>query len=239
MNPTTEAEQVEVPPGHTLPPLPERTGHGSITEVVTDALREAIVSGALTPGTRLREAQLAETWAVSRTPVRDALMRIADEGLTIRSANRGSVVATVTPDEIFGVYDVRAALEGLAARTAAARRPPGLVDELVRIHSRFQAARGDSVRLAATNLEFHRAIRRAAGHAYLDRFLGQLENAVRRFGPSTFATQGRPDAAELEHQAIIDAIAVGDEDEAEASAVEHMRHAQRVRMEWLTRTPPD
>ena len=99
--------------------------HGSTTDAVTEALREAILDGSLAPSTWLREDDLAQQLRVSRTPVREALRRLSDEQLTVRSAHRGSMVAPMSLDDILAVYAVREALEGAGGpddgRAAASR----------------------------------------------------------------------------------------------------------------------
>lgn len=208
--------------------------HGSTTDAVTDALREAILTGLLQPQQWLREDELARALAVSRTPVRDALRRLSDEGLAQHSANRGTVVAPMGLDEILSVYAVRTHLEGLAARLAAGLRPPGLISELLEIHREMsQATQAGSTDLSAINLRFHRAIRDATQNSYLQRFLYQIENAVRRCGETTFAEPGRPQEVLDEHAAIIEAIAAGDAGLAEAHATAHMRTAREVRLRQM------
>lgn len=206
---------------------------GNTTDAVTDVLREAILLGVLMPGSWLREDELARALKVSRTPVREALRRLSDEGLTQRAANRGTVVAPMTVDEILAVYAVRESLEGLAARIAAQRRPPGLVEELRAVHQEMLRESIDAEERARLNLDFHRIIREAAGNPYLSRFLTQVEHAVRRFGTTTLAQPGRGDSALNEHYGILEAIAVGDPDLAEKRAVEHMHRAREARLKHL------
>lgn len=210
-----------------------RADHGTTTDAVTDVLREAILSGVLTPPTWLREDELASALKVSRTPVREALRRLTDEGLTQRVANRGTVVTSMTLDEVLAVYAVREALEGLAARSAANRVSPKLLEALQMVQSKMIDAVGDTTETAVLNLEFHRLIREASGNSYLMRFLAQVEHAVRRFGQSTYAIPGRGEDAVTEHQGIIDAIAVGNADLAEELATQHMRKARESRVRQI------
>lgn len=214
--------------------LLSEAAHGSTTDAVTDALREGILSQVLLPLTWLREDEIAHNLDVSRTPVREALRRLSDEGLTQRVANRGTVVAPMTMEEILAVYTVRESLEGLAARMAAARQVPGLVEELRQVNDQMSAvARDDPEQLAVLNLEFHRLIRQASGNSYLERFLRQIEHAVRRFGRSTYDAPGRIEETLEEHLAIIRAIAEGDADAAERQAMAHMRRARQIRLSQL------
>lgn len=209
--------------------------HGSTTDAVTDALREAILDGRLPPSTWLREDELSRQLNVSRTPVREALRRLTDEQLTIREAHRGTVVAPLSIDDVLAVYVVRESLEGMAARMAARRRPAGVVDELATIQRDMEAAAGtrDIPALVQLNLDFHRVLRRASGNPYLDRFLVQVEHAVRRFGVSTFEDEGRTEHLLDEHRAIVEAVASGDPELAELRAAEHIQAARETRIQAM------
>ncbi|MGH3360549.1 MAG: GntR family transcriptional regulator [Nocardioidaceae bacterium] len=208
------------------------THRGRTTEAVTDALREAILDGVLPPTTWLREDEIARTFEVSRTPVREALRRLADDGLATKTANHGTAVAPLSIEDILALYVVREDLEGLAARLAATARPPGLVDELDAISDQMRdAASGSDVPLLVRlNLEWHRSLRRAAGNTYLDRFLNQVEHAVRRLPVSTFAHPGRAEEVLAEHDAVTRAIEAGDGEAAESAASQHMHRAREIRL---------
>lgn len=207
---------------------------GNMTDAVTEALREAILSGVLPAPAWLREDELAAALRVSRTPIREALRRLSDEGLTQRVANRGTVVTPVTIDEVLAVYAVRESLEGLAARTAALRRPRGLVERLRDIHQRMSDnLESDPAVMAELSFEFHTAIRDAVANPYLTRFLNHAEQVIRRFGRTTFAQPGRPGEALDEHLALLEAIASGDSVLAEKIATEHMRHAREIHVAEL------
>ncbi|MBV9660990.1 MAG: GntR family transcriptional regulator [Acidimicrobiales bacterium] len=213
--------------------LSREPAHGRTTDDVTRALREAVLDGVIPPSTWLRESDLAAALGVSRTPIREALLRLADDGLVERVANRGSIVKAMTPEEVLAVYYVRESLEGLAARAAALRGHPDLVARLEQIHAAMAECSSDgaSSALAEMNLAFHRAIRESsADNPYLHRFLVQVEQAVRRFGRSTYDSMERREQGLAEHAAIIDAIAAGDAERAQAVAARHMRKAREARM---------
>ena len=204
---------------------------GRTTEAVTDALREAILDGALAPSTWLREDEIAATLDVSRTPVREALRRLADEGLAHKTAHHGTVVSPMSMEDIMALYVIRENLEGLAARLAAVRGEPGLVPALREVQETMEGLvdSGDSAALSRHNIAFHRLIRNAAGNQYLERFLGQAEQAVRRLAPTTFDFPGRPATGCAEHAEIIEAIAARDPDAAEEAGKRHMRNAREIR----------
>ena len=214
---------------------PAATHRGRTTEAVTDALREAILDGVLPPNEWLREDEIAQSFKVSRTPVREALRRVADEGLAVKTANHGTVVAPLSLEDVLALYVVRENLEGLAARLGATRCPPGLVDTLDGIGRKMhEAAKTDDVsRLSRLNLDWHRALREATSNTYLDRFLGQVEHAVRRMVVSTYSHHGRVDEVLAEHDAVVRAIEARDGDAAEKAAKQHMHRAREIRLSLL------
>lgn len=215
--------------------LTEGPRRGRTTEAITDALREAILDGVMGPSVWLREDELARVFKVSRTPVREALRRLADEGLAVKTVNHGTVVAPLSLDDILALYVVREDLEGLAARLAAVRCPVGLVEQLDDVGRRMEqaAAEKDVATLSRLNLEWHRVLRVGASNSYLDRFLAQVEHAVRRLPSSTLSQPGRGEEAVHEHDAVTRAIAAGDADAAERLARAHMRRAREIRVSVL------
>ena len=210
--------------------------HGSAADAATDALREAILDGALAPGTWLREADLAAELGVSRTPVREAISRLGNEGLITRTTNSGSVVASLSVNDVIAVYAVRESLEATAARLVASVGNTRLVESLNDIHERMVAAidEPDAGRKSAElNLIFHAEIREATGNAYLRRFLTEVEHAVRRFQRFGYDDDAHMLRTLEEHRRIIDAIAARDPKLAAAAAAEHMRTARQMRIRDL------
>jgi DNA-binding GntR family transcriptional regulator len=212
---------------------PKSFSRGAATDDVTALLREAILDGRLPPHSWLREQDLAALFQVSRTPVREALRRLADEQLVERTANRGCRVKAMTVEDVLAVYLVRESLESLAARIAAQKATPALVARLTELHEQMSAPGITSAEMAELNLHFHRAIRAQTGNAYLERFLTQVEHAVRRFGTSTFEDPQRVPEIHEEHRQIIEAIAAGDGAAAEKVTGHHMRCARDARIKHL------
>lgn len=216
---------------------PRKVKHrsGSTTDDVTDRLREAILDGTIPPASWLREADLAETLRVSRTPIREALKRLADEQLVEREANRGCRVRPMTFDDTLAVYSVRESLDALAARTVALAQPEGLVDSLRQLQRQAQDPAHSLDELALINLNFHRTIRSAASNAYLERFLVQVEHAVRRFGQGDPEGPDRMAEVYEEHEEIIAAIEAGDANAAGQAAARHVRLARNARVASIMR----
>jgi DNA-binding GntR family transcriptional regulator len=216
--------------------LEQTPDHGSTTDVVTDALREAILEGALPEGTWLREDELANDLGVSRTPVRDALRRLSDEHLAERMAHRGTVVASMRLEDVLAAYAVREVLEGAAARSVANRPLPGTTEELSRIHAAMVDAfkREEFTLLPTLNLEFHAALREGSDNPYLRRFLLQIEHTVRRVQNRTATFTSRSADTIDEHGAIVAAIIAGDSDLAAERAQTHIRNAREARIRRLS-----
>lgn len=207
-------------------------GEGSTADAIHAAITEGILSQSLPPGWRLGEERLAGLFAVSRTPVREALMRLESERLATRHRRSGLVVASIDPQQILEIYVVREALEGIAARHAARFRSPIDLSLLEQLNHEIAAAAdaGDFQRMARLNVEWHKALAHASRNALLEQFVDQVHQAVRRFRRTTFSEPGRAAAAVEEHTAIIEALRAGDEIEAESLARKHMQLALETRM---------
>jgi DNA-binding GntR family transcriptional regulator len=204
---------------------------------VYEALRAAIVAKRLLPGDRLAEEQLAKQFGVSRTPVREALLRLEAEQFATRVARRGLVVRPIPEREVLEVYAVRAALDGLAASLAAGQATPPDKARLRWISDQISeaGARSDFGKMAELNIDLHEALCEAAHNGMLLHFMRQIHDWVRRFGEAdtTFSRPGRAAEAIAEHEEIIGAIEGGDADRAGSLARSHMNRAREARIAML------
>jgi DNA-binding GntR family transcriptional regulator len=202
---------------------------------VYNTLREAIVEGQLDPGDSLIEWHVARHFGTSRTPVREALLRLEAEGLAFRVPRRGLVVRRISEHEVLEVYAVRLELEGLAAREAAREAQPSDISQLRWVNQRLAEAikGGDSDRVPALTNEFHQMLATAARNTMLRRFIMQAQDWTRRVGTSTVALPGRRGAAVKEHERIIDAIAAHDAERAERLAREHIATGREFQLATL------
>jgi DNA-binding GntR family transcriptional regulator len=201
-------------------------------------IEEAIVSGELPPGTVLRQEQLSEQFQVSRTPVREALRRLAALGLVSFVPNRGVRVRTVSREELREAFLVRAELEGLATGLAAERLTPEDLHELEAAEKRFSRLTAelrslepgeDRRRLTGewvrANHAFHDVIYRAAASPLVERL---AKSARRTFsGPAVWAPGDHSiddlySLNERQHRAIRSALAAGSAAGAQALAREHV-----------------
>jgi DNA-binding GntR family transcriptional regulator len=197
----------------------------SVVDQVYAVMRERILEGELARGARLRQEALAEELGVSRTPLREALRRLAAEGLVEFLPNRGVQVTDLSPEAVRAAYEARLALEPGAARLAATRRPPA---ELAAMHEAVRVQRGaDGHGAYAASRAFHLALVRASENQYLIR-LGEalwvpgIAQAIYERQPDT-PDRRRTDIAE--HERIAAAVEAGDGGLAETLTREHIASA--------------
>lgn len=204
-----------------------RRGRGNAVTDTTQALREAILDGVLEPDEWLREESLTEILGVSRTPVREALNRLEEEGLIQRKPGQGARVTSLSIEDMSVVYQVRGSLESLTARMATERGTLSAKATLKGLHQDMQqAAKNDHLsEFSRLNIAFHAELAEMAGNAYLSRMLGTVETAIRRFGTRSY-NQDRMRHIILEHAAILESVLSGDGDSAAQAAIAHADHAR-------------
>jgi DNA-binding GntR family transcriptional regulator len=197
------------------------------------ALRAKILDGTLQPGAGLREIPLAEEFGVSRTPVREALMRLESDGLARRDG-RSLVVHAVSAEELIQVYDLRINLESEAAAQAAERRTTVDLASLEALWERDRAlvAPDDAVR-TSTNLDFHRAVWACSHNSVLQDLLGRLNAHLVHAPKSTLSVGDRWTTALEEHHALIAAIGIRNAAAAREIAAQHMRTARDLRLQLI------
>lgn len=219
----------------TLSPQPAIQRGQSLYEQVYQALRGAILSGELTAGQRLVETQLAEWLSVSRTPLREALRQLQQEGLVSSEANGGLRVTTLSVADAIELYDCRIALEQLAVAQACRQA----TDEQVKLLEQCviqaeqlanaAATPSHAVQLLELDYQFHHLIAQSSGNQRLTTLLDQLFDAMALLRIQTL--QHNPNVLEirLEHRQIYSAIATRDADAATDAIVSHLTASkQRV-----------
>jgi DNA-binding GntR family transcriptional regulator len=202
------------------------TAHRPLRSLVCDELRRLVITGELAPGTRLVEDRLASRLGVSRNPVREALQTLCSEGFVEILPRRGAVVAQITAEQAEELFDVRMALESLAARLAARRAAPGDVDRLRDVLDRAREATeaGGLDLLATCNTEFHQLVVQTARNDYLRLLIAPMARRVQWVFRVNAAE--RAPHSWTEHEELLGAIAAGDEEYAEAVARAHVAAAR-------------
>lgn len=196
----------------------------TLSDELRATLEELIVSGALHPGERLDEAELAARFRVSRTPVREALKALVATGLLEIKSRQGVTVATISIPILLEMFQMMAALEGLCAKFAARRATPGQKTALREIHRRLidALAASDPQRFYAVNQEFHDLLYDAAHTHFLAGQTRALRKRVAAYRRYVTHQPGRMSATIGEHERILAAIEGGDSDAAFTAASEHV-----------------
>lgn len=190
---------------------------------------EAIDQGIYRPGDRLVEAELAERFGVSRTPVREALQRLETQSMLTRDG-RSMIVASLDHNQLAELYVVRAELEGLAARLAARHAAPEEVRVLSDMVETDREIVDDPDELSRANRRFHKQIHLASHNRYLVQQLDLVHRSMALLASTSLAAEGRGEAALAEHADLVRAIAAGDGEAAQAALRAHISKAFETRL---------
>ena len=193
-------------------------------KVVAERLRDEIQDGTLSPGTRLRQNEVARRFGVSTTPVREAFAQLQAEGLVRIDPHRGAVVFRPTTDDLVEFYEIREVLESLAVVRAIPYLRPEVVRELSALVERMRRAE-DARRWLRLNDEFHLKLYACAKMPRLAALIENLRDASTPYIHMFVAGRPPSERANEEHQAILDACVQGDAAAAELAVREHLSSA--------------
>ncbi|HEV8275811.1 MAG TPA: GntR family transcriptional regulator [Streptosporangiaceae bacterium] len=196
-----------------------------MTDWVYEELKSAIVDLRLAPGDPLREATLADQLGVSKTPIREALTRLEQEGLVETTSFKGAVVTGYSRQDLLEIYELRELLENAAARTAAESMADVDRDRLDRIcrESRKLKKNHDAAGLAALISAFDDVLFEQVRNSRIRALIENLRAHLTRIGHLTAEIPGRIEASVDEHEKIVQAIAARDPEQAEQQMREHIR----------------
>lgn len=202
--------------------------HPPLTKVVTQTLRERILSGDIPLGERLIEGRLSEELGVSRMPVREALRELASEGLVTIEPRRGASVTTFTEQQKRELVEVRATLESLNAKLAAKRHDPAQIAALQRILAEGTQLleSNDASELSRQNFRFHDAIGNVAGNSVLQDTIRSLRDRTAMIFAPISRVRGKENWQE--HAAILRAVIDGDAELAGLLAARHVFNAAQM-----------
>jgi len=206
-----------------------------LRELVFESLREAIIAGQLRPGERMMEIQLAEEMGVSRTPVREAIRKLELEGLVVMIPRKGAYVAGLSLKDIADVFEIRRALEGLAAELAADRITEEELENLERylVIISEQIESSDLEKVVATDTDFHTMLYRASRNNRLTQIINNLREQIQWFRTTSLSYPGRMKVALEEHRKIVEAIASRDGELSRKIAMEHIENAENSMMSMI------
>lgn len=217
--------------------------YSNLREWAYRRVREMIITGELPPGADIHEGRLCAQLGISKSPLREALRQLAQDGLVIATSNRGSHVSVLTEEDIVEIYALRRTIEEMAVRLAAGRINPEQVAVLEANVAAMERRKreGDVREFAELDVTFHVEIARIAGHRRLLRVEESLQTEFLRLFIQQIAAWG--DEAEMDavrhHRAIVAALAAHDADAAVAHLRSHILSGERYRNAARNDTHPE
>ena len=193
-------------------------------EIIADTLEGMILDGTFADGARLDEVQLAARFKVSRTPIREAFQRLALSGLVEQIPRRGVFVRQPGPVELIEMFEVMAGMEAICARLAARRISDRALAEMRNVNARCQQAvqAGDTDLYYRENESFHHMLYRQSGNGFLEQECLRLHRRLKPFRRLQLRLRGRLGQSMAEHEAVVDALADGDEARAAEAIHAHV-----------------
>lgn len=205
--------------------MPDHQSQKDAYSLILSAIDEGIYG----PGDRLVEAELAERFGVSRTPIREALQRLETQSMLKRDG-RSLIVASLDHNQLAELYVVRAELEGLAAQLAAKHASAEEVRVLKDMVAADQKLIDNPRALSRANRRFHQQIHKASHNQYLVTQLELVHRSMALLATTSLAAEGRGDRALEEHGRIVSAIEAGDQQGANKALREHLSRAFETRL---------
>ena len=210
----------------TLEPVEEAT---SLDKLAYDKIKDAILTFHFLPNQALIEGELAEQLRISKTPVRDALMRLEKEELVTRVPFKGTYVSDVNNQDMADIYEIRSVLEGLAIRMAVNNLTDedfARMDKLIEDHDKALKQKEVAV-VSNINSEFHSIIIQKCPNARLRKYLYQLDDQLKRYRLLSIAQGVRLEKSIPEHKAILNALKERDALKAEEAMKDHLISAMK------------
>ena len=212
-----------------------------LREKIASMIRASIIDGRIAAGEKLREPVLSRQLGVSRTPLREALLQLDSEGFVEMTPRRGAVVRPLSKQDAAETYEVKGALEALAARLACERMDPDTLRKLRDINDRIASlrrARGaDQARILQLNTEFHQTLTDASGNEKLSQYVRVLRAQALRYNYIYLSVMSRLEESVAEHTQILDALRGKRADEVERLVREHGKSASRALCSYIDRQP--
>ncbi|MEM6665794.1 MAG: GntR family transcriptional regulator [Pseudomonadota bacterium] len=213
--------------------LDRSSGRQSSGEAAYEALMASIRAGVYRPGDRLREEDVGEQLALSRTPVREALRRLEADGIVEHRPRIGAVIRKLAHAEVVELYEMRMVLERTAAEMAAKHGADAEFDTLQDLNDQIEAERSNPARAAAINQQFHKGLYLACRNRFLLEAARALNNSLLLLGPTTFTDMDRITTVVAQHRDIVDALRAGDSAAAGQAAAAHLQASLRHRLRTL------
>lgn len=200
----------------------------SLTTLIFEKIREDVLNDVYKSGEKIIEAKVAEEMGVSRTPVREALKQLELDGLVENIPNRGVIVKGVTRGDIDDIYEMRVAIEGIAAKWSVERMSDETLLHLKEIYElmEFYTVKKDIDKIFELNTKFHEVIYKSACSRYLEHVLSDFQQFIKSTRKRSLETEGRMEEALDEHRAVLEAFIVRDVDRAVEALVTHIENSR-------------
>ncbi len=183
----------------------------TLRERIVDFIKDAVVTGRLKPGERVPEQEIAESFGISRTPIREAFRQLESEGFITVTPRKGAVVSPITDKDVSEFYAIKSLLEGFAAKTACLTLTPKELKKLETLNAQMEkyAERDDVKGFFRLDNQFHDTFLKACGNEKLCNLIHQLVQQFERFRITALALPGRMRDSVRQHNEIIEAFKTG------------------------------
>lgn len=204
----------------------------SLTSIIFEKIREDILNDQYKPGEKIVEAKLAEELGVSRTPVREALKQLELDGLVENIPNRGVIVKGISQQDIYDIFTIRMAIEGIAAQWAVERMSDEELSQLKEVFElmEFYTLKGDVTKIFELNTKFHEIIYMATKSRYLEHVLRDFQLFIQSTRNKSLRSEGRMETALEEHKNILQAFINKDAETAVSMLTKHITNSRRNAM---------
>ncbi|XVG95719.1 GntR family transcriptional regulator [Eubacteriales bacterium KG127] len=208
----------------------DSNGYRSLRESVYSKIKKKILVGDMKPGTRIVEANLAESLGVSRTPVREAIRQLEKEGMvTVIEPRRGCYISNVSVKDMVDILEVREELDALAASLAAGRASEEEIQEMEKVSGLYREAiyENDTENIIKFDEMFHKMIVAASGNKSLIAVSKTIQDMALRFRYIYYDNFSRYENMPFEHRHILEAIRGGDREKAKEIAKDHVEKLKK------------
>ena len=215
--------------------LTEQAGSQNLHEATFQTLKSLLVEGKIAPGSKLNERELAERLNVSRTPIREAIRRLAADGLVELIANRSAIAVQLSIDDVIHTFDVIAELEGYSGELAAKNISDSTLSELEALQYEMMAsyARRDLSSYYKLNLRIHRLINQAANNPVLATLFSQVNSRIEALRFRSNQDGVKWEKAVEEHQEMLDALKARDSARMRKVMITHVTNKRDVVVQLL------
>lgn len=204
---------------------------------IASSIRDSIIEGKIKPGERLMEPDVARTLGISRTPLREAFLQLESEGFLMVNPRKGALVTETSSKDAKETYEIKGALEALAARLAADNITDDQIGEIIDINKKMesiaQSEKKDYKSFLEMNSIFHQKIYECSGNSKLSRMINTLRNQTLRYNYIYLSLLSHLDESVAEHFEIVNALKNRRPEEAEAVVKKHNDSARKMLINYI------